>query len=228
MYVLLALAACETPVVDDGSVAWSGWVFTGTDTTEAARFSEGAVTFWPAPYTDSAQVAAEQPYEDYPGYWSAALEPGAPVLVRLTSEATRPTVWAGDVPSADGTWFAGALFAVDDAWLEAAFESLGRDGDAWLARALAGEVVVLGYPANADVRCEELVVEPAEGAAVQPTCWRVDDAGEVEVVVTGEVTWFAAHVPAGAVRLVVGGAAEDYVAEAGDVVMAWYLTGGGG
>lgn len=226
MALLLWLTACATPVEDDGLVTWSGWVFADGETSEEARFAAGHVTFWPAPFAESEPVAAEQPYEDYAGYWSVALPPTTPVLVRITGEATRPTIWAGDSPTADGNWFAGALFAVSDPWVEAHFERLGLDGDAWLAHLAAGEVLVIGYPANAEVGCEDLRVELVDGTAATTSCWLQSDDGEVAPVVSGELTWFAAHLPAGELRVAFGGAAEEYVAEPGDVVMAWYLSGG--
>ncbi len=217
------LWACETPTEADSLVTWAGWVYAGPETVETARLGAGSVTFWPAPFAESEQIAAAQPYEDYVGYWSVDVPPDQPVLVRVVADELHPTVWAGDTPSADGNWFAGALFAVEDGWLEDVFDALGADGDAWV-EVLTERAIVLGYPASDAIVCEDLTVE-SDAGVVAPSCWSVGEEGDVAEVRTGPIDWFAAQVSAGEVRVGIGGASELYVAAPGDVVMAWYLTG---
>ncbi len=213
------LAACTSATSTADTVAWAGWVYTDGQTVEEAKITDGAVTVWPEPPAADGQIAAAQPYPDYPGYWSADVPPSTPVNVRITAPNTRPTVWAGDTPAADGSWFSGALFGASDRWLEDVFDALLVNGDEWVAVPLRGDVLVLGQPVNDEVLCEDLLVD-----GVHPSCWRVGDDGAPEAVQTGPVTWFAASAAPGAVELQLGASVETWYADGGDVVMAWYLS----
>ncbi|MBM4367451.1 MAG: hypothetical protein FJ102_14660 [Deltaproteobacteria bacterium] len=218
--MVLILAACIYSSDDsDTAVTWSGWVYGSPDASEDTVLAEGHVSFWVEPF-DAEPVAASQPYEDYPGYWQVELLPAVAVNVRVSSDLSRPAVWAGDVPADDGSWFSGALFAADDAWLEDLFDALDGDGDLWVDGAREGGVLVLGTPATADIDCATLTVND-EAAS----CWVVADDGSVTRATEGLPTYFAAIAAPGDVFVRAGEAEEHYVADAGDVVFALYFFG---
>lgn len=219
LFLLTLLAACEEAAAPSDEVSWSGWVYVDQD--DEHVLTEGAAEFWPEGAEEP--VAAEQPYiDDYPGYWEVFLSPGVPANVHLTGAAERGTWWAGDAPTARGNWFGGALFAVTDAWLRDVFDALGEDEDAWLAASAEG-VVVLGYPADSELGCAQLTV----GAEV-PLCWSVDEAGVIAPAAADTaVTWFLALAEPGEVVVGMAGAEERWTAEAGEVILPWYLSGGG-
>jgi hypothetical protein len=222
MVWLWLVLGCGVDEVDTGTVAWSGWVYTDSDTKESSRFTTGNVTFWPDPFTEGGELAGEQAYADYPGYWQVDVPPDTAVNVRITSDDTRPTVWAGDTPSANGNWFAGALFGATDGWLEDRFDTLMGDGDVWVNTADADHVLVLGAPADDTLGCEAFTV-----AGAKPACWSIDEDGVATEVDTGPVTWFAVLAAPGVVSVGIGAATEEWRADGGDVVMAWYLSEGG-
>ncbi|MSQ01180.1 MAG: hypothetical protein EXR71_04700 [Myxococcales bacterium] len=225
MLLAVLVLGCEAVSEDDdGLVSWAGYVYMDVDAPGEARLAEGNVTFWPVPFVADAQLAGDQPYDDYPGYWEVRVMPAAATLVRITSELTRPTVWAGDAPEVDGNWLSGALFGVTDVWIEDTFDPLAGDGDAWVDIAVRGEVLVIGRPLDDTVECQHLSVI-AGGVEHRPTCWLQDDAGVTAAVSTGPVSWFAASASAGEVVVSWLDASEVYRADAGDVVMAWYLVG---
>lgn len=219
LILLSLLGACEEAAAPSDEVSWGGWVYVDQDDEQV--LTDGAVAFWPEGAVEA--VAAEQPYlEDFPGYWEVTLSPGVAVNVRVSGGTERGTWWAGDSPTARGNWFGGALFAVTDAWLLNVLDALGEDEDVWLAAAADG-VLVLGYPANAALVCGDVSI-----GAEPPLCWSVDEQG-VTTPGAGEdaVTWFLALAEPGEVVVAVGGAEERWTAEAGEVILPWYLSGGG-
>ena len=123
------LLACGTergvrPGAD--SVSYGGWVYLGPPSSEVV-FGDGTVTFEP---TGAEPVEATQLYEGYPGYWVAeALPPRTPFQLRLEGEGAYPTVWAGDTPSANGTWLSGALFAAEYAYIDDLLVSQPDNGE---------------------------------------------------------------------------------------------------
>lgn len=225
MWLMLPLACAEV-AEDDGLVSWSGWLYAGAESVEEARLAEGALTSLPEPFNEGEALAGDQPYEGYEGYWDVRVPPEVPVNMRVEGTEARPTVWAGDTPGQSGNWFAGALFVATDVWLAEVLGGLTDDGAAWIAALDAGQVLVLGLPANEALGCEELSITVEGGLAAAPACWSVDDEGVATPVTRGPVTWFLALAPAGEITVEIGTASERYRTEAGDVVMAWYLTEG--
>jgi hypothetical protein len=223
VWLLPLLVACEAVTATDDEVSWSGWVYVDQDRDQV--LAEGTVDFQVE--GEAEPVPGEQPYADsYPGYWEALLPPGEPVNVRVAAEGAHPTWWAGDVPTTRGTWFGGALFAVTDTFLATVASALGESGDEWANAATTG-VVVLGYPANDDIRCGDLAVGPP-AAGEPPACWAVDESGVVSRARSDDaVAWFLAAVEPGTVVVEVAGARETWEVAAGDIVMPWFLVGGG-
>ncbi len=225
MVVVALLLGCDSVAEDDdGLVSWAGYVYMDVNAPGEERLAEGNVTFWPAPFLADAQLAAEQPYEDYAGYYEVRVEPAGSTLVRITSELTRPTVWAGDAPQVDGNWLSGALFGVTDVWIEDLFDPLMGDGDAWVDVARRDEVLVIGRPLNDAVECQHITIAAADGEH-RPPCWLEDDEGVAVVVTSGPISWFASSAAPGEVVVSWLDASEAYQADGGDVIMAWYLTG---
>ena len=214
----------EVPEEDDGLVSWAGYVYMDVDAPGEERLGEGSVTFWPSPFAADGQLPAAQPYEDYVGYWEVRVAPAASAMVRITSDLTRPTVWAGDAPEVDGNWLSGALFGVTDVWIEATFDPLSGDGDLWVDVAERGDVLVIGRPLNDSVECQHLTVT-AGGVEHQPGCWLEDETGAASVVTFGPISWFASSADTGEVVVSWLDGSEVYQADAGDVIMAWYLAG---
>lgn len=225
MWLILA-TSCVTVAEDDGLVAWSGWVYSDPETSDETRLVEGTVSVCTEPFATEEQYAAEQPYDDYLGYWEVRVRPGVPVNVVVQPVEGRRTLWAGDTPTSTGNWFSGSLFSAGDVWLDSVLEMLTDEGDDWLARLDAGLVLVLGAPGNALVGCEDLLVTAEGGIPSIPACWALNEDLEPVRVEAGPVEWFLALVPPGEVSVGIGTSAERYRAEAGDVVMPWYLTGG--
>ena len=217
------LLGCESAVDPDADVSWSGWVYVDQDPEQV--LTGGTVDFWVDGW--SGAVAASEPYaEDYGGFWEVLLPPAVAVNVRVAQAGGRPTWWAGDVPSTRANWFGGALFAGSDAWLAMAFSSLGEDDEAWLSAAAEG-VLVFGYPANDGLLCGDLLVG-VPAAPEAPLCWVVDESGVLRVGEAADpVSWFAAMAEPGEVVVNVAGATEVWTAEAGEVILPWYLFGGG-
>ncbi|GDX81188.1 hypothetical protein LBMAG42_29990 [Deltaproteobacteria bacterium] len=225
MWLMLPLACAEV-AEDDGLVSWSGWLYSGPESVEEARLVEGALTAWPEPFTAGEEREGEQPYDDYAGYWEVRVPADVSVNVRIEGAEARSTVWAGSTPGASGNWFAGALFAAPDVWLQEVLEGLSGEGATWLTALDAGQVLVLGLPANEALGCEALSITGEGGLPAAPACWSVDDEGVATRVTRGPITWFLALAPPGEVVVEIGTATERYRAEAGDVVMAWYLSEG--
>jgi hypothetical protein len=218
------LTACNAASDAEAEVAWAGWVLVDQDREQVV--ADGGLSFW----LEGAEEPVEggQPYEEsYPGYWQVLLPAGAPVSVRVDSAgAARPTWWAGDAPLTAGSWFTGALFAATDSWLGSLLSALGEDTEAWLAAGADG-VLVIGYPANEALVCGDLTVG-ASGTTTQPTCWSVDEVGVVRASAPADpVAWFVAVAEPGEVVVAMAGAEERWTAEPGDLILPWYLVGGG-
>lgn len=223
--MLWAVLACALEEESDTGVSWAGWVYAGLETSDDDRLVEGAVTVWAEPF-DGPQLAAAQPFEDYPGYWEAIVPPATPVNVRITSELMRPTVWAGDTPSTEGNWFGGSLYGLTDPELEDIFDALGENGDAWVAAVAAGGVVMLGSPA-AELDCASIALIDGGGSSSPVRCWSADEEGGVAEVTEGAFSFFAVAVSTpGLLSLTLDGVpVESFASDAGDLVMAHYLWG---
>lgn len=222
--VLVVLAGgCAESAAPTDDIAWAGWVYVDQD--EERVLTDGTVSFWEEGAAEA--TLAVEPYpDDYPGYWEVALPPGVPVNVRLAEVSARTTWWAGDAPTSRGNWFGGALFAVTDTWLLDVLDALGEDEESWLAEA-AGKVIVLGQPVTEGILCGELAVGLADDL-VQPSCFSTDEAGAITPAAAEEgVSWFIGVSEPGEVLVTVGGAEERWTAAADEVILPWYLVGGG-
>lgn len=225
LVVLLAVGGCASergPRPAEELVTWSGYVLGGPASTEEDVLAEGAVEFLTG---EGEGVAAEAPYADYPGYWTVDLPPGIPVDVRVEAEGAWPALWAATTPSADASWFLGALFGARADSLEAFLAAMPTpptlpdvdlddpsqthligsawDGEAWDCAALT----VNGEP---------------------PLCWLYDEeTGAALLVDEGPVTWFAAlHLTPGEVTLDSGiGGAHTWTAAGGEMVYAFWFQG---
>jgi len=221
--VLGLLLACAEPEAESGDVSWSGWVYLDQDSEQP--LADGSVEFWLAGASEP--ILAEQPYaDDYPGYWAVVLPAGEAVNVRVSATGARSTWWAGNAPTADGSWFGGALFAATQSWIDTVFTSLGEDPDYWAPVFDEPAGIVLGYPANSEVRCGDIALW-APLVELGVVCWTLTADGTIAPGADSDVAaWFAAAVPEGAVLLGVGSAREAWEVAEGELVLPWYLTGG--
>lgn len=216
------LAGCAaSPAPDDGTIAWSGYVYTGAAADvpySASTDPDATLTFTP---DDADPVDATEPYPDYPGYWSVELPASTPLTVRV---GTAPAaVWRADSPDRDASWFSGALFGADPTETDALLAALGG---AQRAPAATGNVTVVGTPYDADAAPWECADVRVGGQPVE--CFVVDSDGVVSAVTAGPLDYFVATgVPAGQVEVASGlGAVEVYPLEAGQVGMAFWFNGG--
>jgi hypothetical protein len=161
---------------------------------------------------------------------SGAADTGTVPMVEV-----RSTVWAGNTPRADGNWLGGALFAATDDWIEALFEAVGEDGDVYVTAVDEPWVRVIGAPADAGWDCAELQIA-GRGVGVSPDAGGVQCWGEATPAVagidatyapisTGQPVLFTALVEPGAFTVSHGIATEHYVADAGDIVVAFNFVG---
>jgi hypothetical protein len=216
------LLACGTergvrPGAD--SVSYGGWVYLGPPSSEVV-FGDGTVTFEP---TGVEPVEATQLYEGYPGYWVAeALPPRTPFQLRLEGEGAYPTVWAGDTPSANGTWLSGALFAAEYAYIDDLLVTFAPPAPAAPVGALAdGAIHVWGLPNDGTAwDCANVRVQGRT-----PVCYLFDEAGAATLVTDGPFDWFFAFdLAPGEIVLDAGsGPIESWTAREGDLVMAFWL-----
>lgn len=221
----LLFAACESerdtrPAADE--VAFSGWVFESPASTEDdAVLGDGTLTFQLD--GEDEPVEAEQPYEDYPGYWTATLPAKAPFTLRIEGDGLHPSVWAGDAPGADGSWFAGTLFGAETSFVDDWFAALA-EAEGFTVQPLGTDVVhVWGQPLDGSVwDCAAVRV-----AGTRPRCYAVDDTGAMTPVDAGPFDWFFAFdLPPGDVEVDSGlGAVEVYPTTGGELVWAfWFAT----
>ncbi len=218
---VLLLLACATergprPAVDE--VTYGGWVYDGP--LYEGVIPEGTLTF---AISEEEPVVAEQPYDDYPGYFLATLPRSQPFELRVDGVPDAyPTVWAGETPGSNGSWLQGAVFAGQMTYVDEMIAGLTPDA---APRALTdGAAHVWGMPADgADWDCAALTIQ---GAA--PRCFALDDAGVLSEVAEGPFYWFFAFdVEPGVVDLAVDGATlETWTATPGDIVMAFWLEQG--
>lgn len=220
MWFLLACGDARGPRDPSDTVEYSGYVLSGPTDTETL-LTDGTATFTP---DEGEAVEAEQPYEDYPGYWSAELPTGTPFTLRLAGSGAYPSVWRGRAPGADGTWFSGALFGAERTQVDTFLAGLDVPLGSSPAALGEGEVAHLwGYPWSAEGwDCALLTVngEPA-------LCYFQDpDTGSLTRVQQGAFTWFVAlNLEPGGVVVDSGvGGAETYQVAGGDMVYAFWLT----
>lgn len=219
LLALLLACATERGVRDAPDVvSYAGWVYLGPPSAEVV-LANGTLAFT----TEEGAFEAQQPYVDYPGYWLAELPASTPFQLRIEGEGAYPTVWAGDAPSANGSWFAGALFAAETTYVDELFGAL----DTGMRRpgALAdGATHLWGVPNEPDAwACEDVRVQ---GGGV--TCYSIDESGALARVDEGPVDWFFAFdLTPGEVALDDGtGPIETWTTGAGDLVMALWLEHG--
>lgn len=215
--VALAAAACapEAPL-DDGLITWAGYVYTGpqVDTTYSARTTEGAaVHFIPDLDEGEGSIAATEPYEDYPGYWSVDVPPGVHLTIRVDTSPV--AVWRATSPEVDASWLPGALFGADRAEMDALLGALG-------AEATSSAPMVVGTPWDDGWDCANLRV-----AGALARCFLVDDEGVVSEITNGDLSYFvAADLEPGEATLQSGLGGEDvYPLEGSDIGLAFWFVG---
>lgn len=212
------------------AVRWAGYVFRSGEGTETEDLLvDGALTFAVGDAVDP--IEAELPYpDDYPGYWSVELPPGAPLTVRIEGAGLVPSVWAGDAPGNNGSWTAGSLFGAEETWLTGLFEGLGETTGAEIVPLEAGSAWAWGFWRDG-ARGDCAGVRVA-GASV--ACVGMDDAGALVAVSEGAFTaWFATGLSSGDVPVEV---VEDGVTvltetlplRGGDVGVAGWMVPVGG
>ncbi len=223
----LGLSACgaergprEAPSV----VSYGGWVYDSP--LFEAVFSTGALTFTvPTEVAPEGEpVSAAQPYEDYAGYWLATLPPSVPFELRVEGEGAYPTVWAGDTPGANGTWFPGALFAGNIAYVDALVASLDLPLGVVPGTLAGGAVHLWGTPL--DGTAWDCAVVTVNAGPVH--CYVVAEDGTLARVADGPFdVFFAFDLAPGEIELLDGfGGREAWTAEPGDLVMAWWVVRG--
>lgn len=223
LLLLLAVVGCATergPRAGSDVVEYDGYVFRGPTSANDDLLAEGAVVFT----VDGEVVEAAQPYSDYPGYWRANLAAGAPFDLRITGPDAWPAVWAGAAPSADGSWFSGALFGADVTQVSEFAATLAAPGHEAMDVADTSVVHLIGSAWDGeDWDCAQLTVNGAPAI-----CYLQDpDTNTVEVVTSGPLTFFVSlGLDAGPVTLDSGlGGAYTWPAEGGDVVFAFWFQG---
>lgn len=220
--MLLLLLACgsergvrEAPT----EVSYGGWIYDGPSA--EGVFTGGDATFQ---FEDEA-IAAEEPYEGYPGYWMPEdpLPPDAPFQLTLSGAGSYTTAWAGDTPSANGYWLPGYLFAMPPDYWEGLVEGLGLPTGQRPDGVDEGGVHLWGLPLDEDWQCEDLLVN---GEA--PRCYAISDDGVLSAVDEGPIDWFFAFdLEPGEVVLDDGlGGGETWTVDAGTIVMALWLAHG--
>ncbi len=220
---LFLLAACGTERgLRDAptEVTYGGWIYDSP--LYEGVFADGTVTFTLPADVAEEPVAAEQPYEGYDGYWLATLPPSTPLQLRIAGEGAWPSVWAGDSPGADGAWFAGVVFAADQAYVDAMLLALDLPEGVVPGALADGAVHLWGAPLDgADWDCAAVRVN---GAA--PVCYTVAEDGVATRVTEGPFDLFYAFdLAPGEVVLEDGfGGRETWTAAAGELVMAWSLV----
>lgn len=222
MLSLLLLAGCGAERGQRAfseEVSFAGWVYESPSSTEAeAVLADATLTFDVA----GALVAAEQPYEDYPGYWAVALPSAAPFTLRIEGEGLYPSVWAGDAPRSDGSWFSGALFGAEQGFLDDWLTTLA-EGTGLSIGPLGGDNShVWGYPLDGSVwDCAAVRV-----ADERVHCFAVQEDGTLAEVTEGPLDYFFAFdLPPGDIVVDSGlGAVEVYPTTGGELVWAFWLA----
>lgn len=226
-FLLALLVACgterglrEAPEV----VTYGGWVYDSL--LYEAVFANGTLAFDVGDdvLVEGGDVAAEQPYEGYDGYWLAELPPNVPFELRVEGEGVYPSIWAGDTPGANGTWFPGALFSTGIADVDALLAGLDLPEGVVPGPLAEGAVHLWGHPYDgADWDCAAVRVNGAV-----PYCYVLEEDGTLTRVDAGPFEmFFAFDLPPGEIVLEDGfGGGEAWTATEGDLVMAWWMVHG--
>lgn len=222
--LFLACGAERGPRDAPTEVAYGGWVYDSL--LYEAVFAEGTLTFTvptnAAPAGEA--LAAEQPYEGYDGYWLATLPPSVPFELRVEGEGAYPSVWAGDTPGANGTWFPGAVFAAGSVEVDALLAGLDLPEGVVPGSLAAGAIHLWGRPSDGtDWDCAAVLVNGAT-----PLCYVLEEDGSLRRVDAGPFDmFFAFDLPPGEIVLSDGfGGGEAWAAVEGDLVMAWWVVHG--
>ncbi len=248
MSLLLTLSACqflveirEVPTdVEFGGVVYNG-VVTGEDD---ERLTEGTVDFM-VPTVDLGEDRqalidneklweASQPYSSSPGYWEVTLPAEIELVVRLETEGSYPSVFAGESPAWTGFWYAGVLFSWDREYTAGFLEDLADQLGVSLDDLDDGESVHLWGVVRDDDEAQRL-----EGRHITVT----DGAGEEAQIHAFELTedgvlaenlgapvhyFFALNLAPGDIQLRLEGSGggtvtEHYPTLGGDMIGAWWL-----
>ncbi|MDP2315320.1 MAG: hypothetical protein Q8P41_20655 [Pseudomonadota bacterium] len=202
-------------------VTYGGWVY------DSPRYEGvlalGDLTFTLPSDVAPEPVAAEQPYEGYEGYWLATLPPGVPFQLGVSSDNAYPTVWAGDSPGANGTWFVGAVFAAETTYVDALFAGLDLPEGTAPGALADGAVHLWGTAYAGEWDCSVVTVN---GTA--PFCYVLAEDGTLARVTTGPFDmFFAFDLAPGEIVVEDGfGGREAWTADPGDLVMAWWMVRG--
>ena len=234
MTPLLLLAAClpATPVTDDGSYAWQGWVYDDLPSEGTAGLSEGSIEVRD---TDGETISlGSQPDQEDPGTWRIPVTTAMAVEIRISGPEQMTTVWRTATPASQAYWYSGSFFAVKPETMTGLWEALST---------LMGEP--LGQTDGAHLYGEVLALTEADQAAwTGATITIFDGAGRVHPAITlstdpegflvpadtGPITAFTAtDLATGPVRLVVDATdgrtvVMDYMAEPGDLLGAFAFT----
>lgn len=206
---------------DGEPISWSGYVYASPDTSTGAMVEDGPVSF--VVDGEEEPVEAEQPYENYPGYWSVTLAPGVKTQIELTSAAAWPTVWRATAPETDAAWLGGALVAADTAFMDEFVGALPLGPLTSVDDLADGEVThLLGTPLDDGWDCAQVTVagEPAD-------CFAVGDDGTVTQVDSGSFDYFFAfNLEPGDIVVDSGlGGGDTYSTRGGDWIFALYFQG---
>lgn len=199
-------------------VTYGGYVYASPDT-EGELLEVGKLEYTlPGPVLKP----AEQPYpDDYPGYWWALLPASSPFELRITGEGLYPTLWAGQVPASDASWFSGTLFGGQKEWIDDLFAQVAPDA----GKLSEGAIHLWGIPYDPEAwRCEQVRVQ-----AAPVLCFALDpETGTLLPVEQGSFDWFfAVDLEEGEVEVDSGiGGTYRYTALPGDLVMALWFQGG--
>lgn len=218
--LLLACASERGPRAGDGVAEFDGYIFRGPSAAEEQVLDTGEVVF----HTADGDLAAEQPFEDYPGYWRVDIPVGVPYELTLRADDAWPVRWAGTAPGGDGAWFSGALFAGDLTLVDELLSTLGPPGHESMDPADTSVTHVVGSAWDAEAwDCARLRVNDAPA-----TCYAVDAETGIAVEVTeGPLSYFVSlGLPAGPVTVDSGlGGVHTYAAEGGEIVYAFWFQG---
>jgi hypothetical protein len=224
--LLFILSACEvlTPYLEEvreppTEVLYGGSVLQGAPISENVLLETGAVTFFDL--SGEVLAEAEQPYPSNLGYWRASLPVSKAYALRIEAEDSYPSVWRATTPDQTGLWFTGALFSWPYAQVDPFFESLSESLSLEIADLKTEDVVHLwGQVLNPEVATiGDWLVRDADGKRPEVYGFAIQEDGAlVQTEVAPIHYFFAFNLSPGNIEV----AGVNYIAEAGDLITAWW------
>lgn len=248
MLLLATLSGCQFLVEirePPAQVSFGGTIYDGVPTGgEDVVLTSGTVDFMSPDVdlslpmalliADGAWWPASQPFPSSPGYWQAALPPDTPVVTRIETESSYPSVFAGRTPTWDGYWFAGVLFSWDRAYTSEFLGGLADQLSVGLADLDDGEAVhlwgvVRDDEAAARLEGRKITVLDGAGDEARVFSFELTEDGYLSENLGAPVHYFfALNLAPGDIQLTLEGPSGDsetehYPTRGGDMIGAWWL-----